>query len=142
MPLPSITTPNYFVVTNPTFQPAQQNILSITNANPAVITTTMDGINPSINNYQTGMIMRLNIPYTWGMQQANQFKAPITVLTSSTFSMPVDTTLMDQFVVPTGQPTSFGTPATVVNVGETNDNLRWAVQNILPYPLNNLNPIE
>jgi hypothetical protein len=137
-----ITTPNYFAIPFPTFQPAMRNILSITNSNPAVIVTTFDGINPGVNQYQNGMIMRLHIPYSYGLQGANLFEAPITVIDSTSFSMPIDTTLMDPFMVPTGQPNNFATPATVVNVGETNNNLRWSVQNVLPYPLSNLDPIE
>jgi hypothetical protein len=136
------TTPNYFALQYPTFQPAMRNILSITQSFPAVITTTFDGVNPGVNQYQNGMVMSLNIPYSYGMQGANQFQGPITVVSPTSFSMLIDTTLMDPFVIPTGQPANFATPATVVNVGETNDNLRWSVQNVLPYPLSNINPIE
>jgi len=106
------------------------------------VTTTFDGINPAPNDYQNGMIVRLNIPYSYGLQGANQFQGVVTVISPTTFSLPIDTTLMDPFVVPTGQPANFATPPTVVNVGETNDNLKWSVQNVLPYPLNRLNPIE
>lgn len=137
-----VTTPNYFAIQFPTFQPAMRNILSITQSDPAIITTTFDGTTPGVHQYQTGMICSLNIPYSYGMQGANQFQSPITVTSETTFTMPIDTTQMDPFVVPTGQPVNFGTPPTVVNVGQTNENLRYAVQNVLPYPLNNLNPIE
>lgn len=80
------------VVTQPTFQRAMRVISSITNANPAVITTTTN------HQYITGMIVRLNIPKGFGMQQANQLYAPITVTGNTTFSIDIDTTQMDKFL--------------------------------------------
>ena len=139
----TVTTPNYFALQYPSFQPAMRNILSITNAFPAVITTTFDGSTAGVNQYQNGMIVRLRIPYSYGMQGADQFEGPVTVISTTSFSLPIDTTLFEPFAVPTGAPVNFGTPAVVVNVGETNDNLRWSQQNVLPYPLVDFsNPIE
>ena len=140
MPIP--TTPNYFSLPFPTFQPAQRNILSITQSFPAVVTTTFDGTSPGDNQYTSGMIVSFRIPYMWGMTALDTQQAVITVISPSSFSVPIDTTLYEPFVVPTGQPSSYATPAQVVNVGEINDNLRGSVQNVLPYPLGPLNPIE
>lgn len=138
----SITTPNYFSLPYPSFQPAMRNILSITQSFPATITTTFDGTNPGDHQYITGLVCRLRIPYGWGMEQADQFESPITVTSPTTFTMPIDTTMFAPFVVPTGQPTSFATPAVVVNVGEINTLLVGAQQNVLPYPLGPLNPVN
>lgn len=80
------------VVAKPIFQRAMRVISSITNANPAVITTTTN------HQYVSGMIMRLNIPKGFGMQQANQLYAPITVTGNTTFSIDIDTTQMDKFL--------------------------------------------
>jgi len=132
-----ITTPNYYAVQSPTFQRAMRNILSISQAENALITTTFDGVNPGAHQYSTGLIARLYVPNGFGMVQANQLQGPITVINSTQFTMPIDTTNFDAFVVPAYQPGSFGTPAQVVPVGEINSILTQATQNVLagtPYP--------
>lgn len=129
---------NYYAVEFPTFQRKMINILSITNANPMVVTTTLDGVNPGDHDYNTGLIARLYIPVYCGMQQANRLLKPITVLSPSTFSMDVDSTGFDPFAAPSPSvvpiyPVIGGTPATVVPVGEVNSILTEATQNVLPY---------
>lgn len=80
------------VATRPIFQRAMRVISSITRAYPAVVTTTTN------HQYITGMIVRLNIPKGFGMQQANQQQGEIVVLSDTTFSIDLDTTLMDPFL--------------------------------------------
>lgn len=130
----AITTPNYYAVPFPTFQRAMRNILTITQSNPVVITTTFDGINPGDHSYDTGLIARLFIPPNFGMSLANNFLGPITVTSPTQFTMPLDTTSFDPFVVPAFQPGNNGTPAQVIPVGEINELLTEATQNVLPYP--------
>lgn len=89
------------VQSKPVFQRAMRVIESITNAYPAVVTTTTN------HQYITGMIIRLNIPSGYGMQQVNQQQGLITVLTDTTYSIDIDTTLMDPFL-------------SLVNLGLTN----------------------
>jgi hypothetical protein len=126
---------NFYAVQYPTFQRAMRNILSITQAFPAVITTTFDGVNPGAHDYATGLIARIDIPLGFGMEQANEFLAPITVTSPSTFTMPIDTRNFDAFAIPLfGPPGKFGTPAQVVPVGQINELLTMATVNVLPYP--------
>lgn len=132
MPIPN--TPNYYGVQFPTFQRAMRNILSITQSESALITTTFDGINPGNHQYNTGLIVRLYVPYGFGMVRLNAMEAPITVVNDTQFTVPIDTTNFDAFVVPDFQPGDFGTPAQVVPIGEVNDLLTEATQNVLPYP--------
>lgn len=132
MPIPN--TPNYYGVPLPTFQRAMRNILSITQADNALITTTFDGINPGNHQYQTGLIVRLYIPQGFGMVQADEFSGAITVVNDTQFTLPLNSTNFDAFVVPAFQPGAFGTPAQVVPVGEVNTLLTEATQNVLPYP--------
>jgi len=89
------------VNTRPIFQRAMRVISTITQANPAVITTTTN------HQYISGMIVRLNIPKGFGMQQVNQKQGEITVLSDTTFSIDIDTTLMDPFL-------------SLINAGTTN----------------------
>lgn len=127
-------TPNYYALPFPSFQRAMRNILSITQDEKAVITTTLDGVNPGNHQYMTGLIVRLNVPSGFGMVQINELQSPITVLSPSTFSVEINTANFDAFVVPPFQPGNNGTPATVVPFGEINDILTEATQNVLPYP--------
>jgi len=80
------------VATRPVFQRAMRVISSITNANPSVITTSTN------HQYIDGMVIRLNIPKGFGMQQANQLQGEIIKLSDTTFSIDIDTTLMDPFL--------------------------------------------
>lgn len=132
MPIPN--TPNYYGVQFPTFQRAMRNILSITQEENALVTTTFDGTTPGNHQYSTGLIVRLYVPNGFGMVQANELSGPITVINDTQFTIPIDTTGFDAFVVPAYQPGNFGTPAQVVPVGEVNDLLTEATQNVLPYP--------
>lgn len=110
----------------PVYQPAMRIIESITNAFPAVVTTTFN------HQYRTGTILRLVIPLGYGMAQANQLTGEIIVLTTTTFAISIDTTTFDPFTSPTVFPDTFQYPQSVP-VGENNDILTAATQNVLPY---------
>lgn len=127
---------NYSAVSFPAFQRALRNILSISQANPAVIVTTFDGINPGDHQYSSGLIVRVLVPAGFGMQIPSGINDTyeITVLSSSSFSIPLNTTNFDAFVIPAVNPGHFYTPAQVVPVGENNDLLSQSTQNVLPYP--------
>lgn len=124
--------PNSGAQQKPNFQPAMRQIASITNANPVVITTTFD------HNYFTGDIVRIVIPAyaavpgnrtaSFGMPEINQKYAAITVLSNTTFSMPIDSTLFEAFSVPAGA-LQF---AQCTNIGEVAQNIWGAEYNTLP----------
>lgn len=126
--------PHIFSVRKPTYQPAMRNILSITNTNPIVVTTTFDGINPGDNDYGSGLIVRLYIPQYFGVPELNHKLGAITVLSPSSFSMPLDATRMEPFVIPSEQPGSVYNNAQVVPVGEITSQFHQAFRNVLPYP--------
>lgn len=131
-------TPNYYAQPFPMFQRAMRNILSITRDENALVTTTFDGINPGNHQYMTGLIARLYVPDGFGMTQANQLEGIVTVINETQFTIDINTTDFDDFVVPAYQPGAFGTPAQVVPVGEINSILTEATQNVLNgtiYPL-------
>lgn len=111
----------------PAFQPAMRVISAITNAFPAVVTTTID------HQYITGTIVRLNITIGHGMPQANQQFGTIVVLSATTFSISIDTTYYDPFVVPV---LVKYTCSQCIPIGEDNDILTAAEQNVLPYKAN------
>ena len=110
---------------NPVFQPAMRLIASITQSNPAIVTTTFD------HQYVTGTIVRLDIPIADGMQQANQFAGPIVVTGTTTFTLPLDTTLFTPFAIPVDPSPHLDTCAQVVPIGSENDTLKPAIVNVL-----------
>lgn len=78
----------------PQFQPAMRIITAITNGYPAVVTTNIN------HNYQTGLVVRLDIPEDYGMVQANKLFGPIMRIDATSFSIEIDTTNFDPFTVP------------------------------------------
>lgn len=81
-------------VANPVYQQAMRVITAITNAYPALVTTSF------ANQFQTGMKVRINIPLGYGMQQLNQQLGQITVINDTQFTINLDTTSFDAFAVP------------------------------------------
>lgn len=118
----------------PTYQPAMRIITNITNANPAIVTTSFD------NQYITGTIVRIDMPFQdgywpWGMQQISGQIGTITVINPTQFSITIDTTTYEPFVTPTVPPsgvTKFTTQLPqVIPIGEDSDILTAATVNVL-----------
>ena len=116
-----------FTPTKPVYGPAMRVLSSITNSNPAVITTTVNHL------YITGTIVRIDLPSpALGMPQINQSVGTITVLSPTTFSIPINTTYFAPFTPPTMYPPKYQ-DGQCVPIGEDNSILIAAVQNQLPY---------
>lgn len=109
------TTGIYYLVNfNPLFYPARRNIVNITAANPAVITTAVN------HGYVVGQAVRLYVPTVFGMTQANGLLVNISAVTASTFTVNMDFSAFTAFVFPGAAAVPF-TPAYVVPVGEETD---------------------
>src|ERR1700679_3621730 len=119
-----MVTGTYYANPNPVYQPAMRLISAITNSFPATITTTF------AHQYISGTIVRIDIPFADGMQQLNQQTAPITVINTTQFSIPIDTTLYTAFAIPVGAPPFINTAAQVVPVGEISSTLDAATVNV------------
>jgi hypothetical protein len=146
------------------YQPAVRIITSITNDYPALITTgtiTYPGhvltITPIVHQYLSGTIVRIQIPNYFGMSQLNGQQGEITRVNTTQFTIDIDTTLYDPFVIPPivlvldpiSDPArmvpvhpirelSDGTYAQeqyayVIPFGEDTAQLTASVQNVLPY---------
>jgi hypothetical protein len=109
----------------PVYQPAMRVIAAITNSFPVTITTTFN------HQYVSGLIVRIDVPPGLGIQQLNQQFGPITVTSNTTFTIPIDTTNYDVFILPTAD--NGYQDAQSVPIGEVNDMLSAATQNVLPY---------
>lgn len=110
---------------HPVYGPAMRIIASITNAAAPVVTTTF------AHGYISGTIIRFDFPQSVGMPELNQQTFPITILSPTTFTIPVDTTLFQPFSIPmTGSP-FVNICALSVPIGELNSQLNAAVVNQL-----------
>ncbi len=118
-----MVTPTFTALTNPPFKPALRFIANITNANPAVVTTTIPHL------YQSGIIARLYIPEDFGMTQANQLFAPITVIDATSFSIAIDTQTFDAYNNPGN---NLARAAMVVPIGEITSDFYSPFVNTLP----------
>lgn len=106
----------------PIYQPSMRQIIDITNANPASVTTSF------AHNYKDLMIVRLHVPTEWGMFQADNKFGQIVVTGSTTFTIAIDTTQFDSFVTPV---TPLQYPQSIP-FAENNATLYAATVNVLP----------
>lgn len=113
-------------------------ITAITKANPMVVTATLvnTGPNPRVNTYQVGQNVRLFVPKSYGMYQANGLVGTITAISGETFTLNLDSSLFDTFSVP---PSSAETPASISPSGSKN--LEYNNSNVNAVPFHNLNNI-
>lgn len=110
-----------FAIQNPTYLPALRLVTAITQANPASVTTSFD------HSYQSGEIVRIHVPDTYGMIQMNNRFGIITVTGTDTFTIDIDATGFDAFSVPvTQKQCSYAIP-----FAEINSLLIAATRNIL-----------
>ena len=117
----------------PVYQPAMREVTAITNDFPALVTTSF------AHNYVSGMYVRLYVPDSYGMVQANQLLGLITVTSSTQFTISIDTRNFDPFVVPPNRvypegPSAQVQFAQVVPVGELTAQVNASTRNVLPYP--------
>ena len=103
-------------------------ITSISNANPAVVVTSSD------HGYLSGFNVRIVFPFpytnSFGMPQINNQTGVITVLSPTSFSISIDTTHYDPFVIGTTLE-----KAQVIPTGQyTNQNLNDSQQVNPPNP--------
>lgn len=100
------------------FVPNRQEVSSITNANPGVVTTTQ------AHGYETGYEVRFFFPLNVGMNQLKDKVVTITKIDSTSFSIGVDTTNFDVYsAVGTSQ------AAQVIPVGSFQDSVLEPTEN-------------
>ena len=110
--------------------PSALEITAITQSFPMVITTTMN--EAQVNTYIPGQLVRLFIPNSYGMQQANGLTGQITDVTGSDITVNIDSTLFDSFSVPAGnaeQPASLS-PSGSRNLEYSNTTNKVAFQSL------------
>lgn len=113
--------------TDPTFQRAMRLISALTQANPAQVTTSFD------HDYETGDIVRLIVPFGYGMIEADGLTGEIEVTGTDTFTIDIDTTKFSTFNIPSPVPWYRGQYPHVRPVGEISSKLTSATTNTLPH---------
>lgn len=108
------------VIQDAIFRPGVRDIANITNAFPALVTTTSD------HYYLNGSIVRLYIPPYAGMTQANRLTGAITIINSTSFLIDLNTVYFDAFIAPG----ALQEPAQVVPIGEETDTLQSSFRNV------------
>jgi len=106
--LPGVNTiPNSLVIT------------AITQAMPMVVTTTLVNTapNPRVNTYSLYMNVKLYVPQTYGMYQANGLVGTITGISGNVFTLSLDSSQFDAFSIPSSQ---VGSPASLSPFGSRN----------------------
>jgi hypothetical protein len=76
------------------FLPMIRQIRSISNSNPAVVTTSTD------HGYVSGLSVRIFVPYNPVMENIQNRIFQITPLTANSFSIAFDSTLLSPFLAP------------------------------------------
>lgn len=110
-------------VESPIFQPAMRIVNAITNGVTALIITSFD------HDYKNGLIVSFRIPKRFGMPKMNNLVGTVTVVGTTTFTVDIDTSFFNAFMVPAGNKQS----AQVIPIAEVSETLLSATENVLPF---------
>jgi hypothetical protein len=116
--------------------PSALNITAISQTLPMVIAVTPGNSVSQVNDYIVGMAVRLNVPQTYKMFQANGLVGTITAISGPNFTLNLDSSQFDAFVVPTGNTEQ---PATIAPNGSRN--LQYTNGTSLNVPFQSFNNI-
>ena len=118
--------------------PSSLLVTAITQSSPMVITVAIGNPASEANTYIAGMQIRLTVPITYGMFQADNLIGTITAVSGSNFTLNIDSSLFDPFVVPSViLPGYTTTPASISPFGSKN--LEYNNTNVLSVPFKSLN---
>ena len=118
-----ITTPSSLLITN------------ITRSLPMVITVQVGNSSTSVNNYIVGMSVKLFVPKSYGMYQANNLVGTIKEINGSDWTLNLDSTLFDSFIIPSG---NVETPASISPNGSRNLEYNNQTKNVPFKSFNNI----
>ena len=116
--------------------PSSLLITAITQSSPMVITVLIGNSSTEANTYIVGMAVKLFVPVTYGMHQANNLVGTIMNISGLNFTLNLDSTLFDAFVIPSG---NVETPASISPSGSRN--LQYDNFNSKIVPFQSLNNI-
>ncbi len=79
--------------------PSSMVITAITNSYPMIVTVTIDPITES-NSYQLNQLVKLFVPYSYGMIQANGLTGQILSVNGNDLYLDIDSRNFDVFSIP------------------------------------------
>jgi hypothetical protein len=97
--------------------PSSLAITSISQSSPMIVGVLIQTPTTEANTYIVGMCVRLFVPQTYRMFQANNLTGTITDITGSNFTLNIDSSQFDAFVIPSG---NVEQPATIAPNGSRN----------------------
>jgi len=116
--------------------PSSLVITNITQSAPMVVSVAIGNTTTEANTYIVGMAIRLFVPVTYKMYQANNLVGTITAINGLDFTLNLDSTLFDAFVIPSG---NVEQPATIAPNGSRN--YQYTNDSSLAVPFQSLNNI-
>jgi len=114
--------------------PSMLLITGITRSYPMIVTFTVPSTGS--NTYKVNQLVRLTVPRTWGMYQANGLVGQILAVDSTTMQLDIDSNYFDAFV--DGSATSV-TPASLSPAGSRNLEFNNTSRQVPFQSLNNIN---
>lgn len=115
--------------------PSSLTITAITQASPMVITVAIGNTTTEANTYIVGMAIKLFVPQTYKMYQANNLVGTIKAINGSNFTLNLDSSQFDAFVVPSG---NVEQPATIAPAGSRNLEFNNSTSKVPFQSLNNI----
>jgi hypothetical protein len=97
--------------------PSSLLITAITQSTPMIITVQIGNPTTEANTYIPGMNVKLLVPITYGMYQANGLIGTILSIDGSNFTLSLDSSGFDAFVIPSG---NVEQPASIAPAGSKN----------------------
>ncbi len=81
--------------------PSSLTLIAATQSYPMIITVS---VNPAteVNSYQEGQLVRLMVPVTYGMFQANNLIGKVLSVSENDLTLDINALQFDAFVIPTG----------------------------------------
>ncbi len=97
--------------------PSALEITAISRSSPMVVSVEINNGSTEANTYIIGMAVKLNVPYVFGMFQANNLVGTILEINGQDLNLDIDSSEFDAFSIPLG--TIYG-PATIAPSGSRN----------------------
>jgi hypothetical protein len=113
--------------------PSMLLITGVTRSYPMIVTFTVPSTGS--NTYKVNQLVRLTIPYTWGMSQANGLTGRILYVDSTTMQLDIDSNYFDAFV---DGSSSKETPASLAPAGSQNLEINNTSRQVPFQSLNNI----
>ena len=114
--------------------PSSLVITAISNSYPMVCTIVVDPVTEA-NTYVAGQLVRLFVPYTYGMFQANGLQGKVISNVGATITLDLDSRNFDVFSVPIGNTEQ---PASMAPAGSRNLELNNLTNQVPFQSLNNI----